>query len=364
MVSAKSVEHAVGLAILALIALGAFLVLKPFLSAIVWAAVLTYSTWPVFVRLKRRLGDRAALAAAVMILLATCFVITPIAALAWTMTDQVIRLTALARSWFEHGAPSLPSWVADIPLLGGRLVYRWHEIFQKGDLAHNLSPYLGTVRAQLLTVAALVASALFELVLSLLIAFFLYCNGPALSSALGSIGVKLTGRRGYVLINVVAGTVRSVVEGLLAANLLQAILGAIGFWIAGVPGAFLLGFFVFFLTVIPFGTGLVWIPATIWLVNSGQSVSALLLTGWCILIFPVLENVARPYLMRRGSILSAIPLLLGMLGGMSAFGFLGIFLGPALLALVRALLEEWRSPTQKTGDRNYEFVESSVRPSR
>jgi predicted PurR-regulated permease PerM len=110
----------------------------------------------------------------------------------------------------------------------------------------------------------------------------------------------------------------------------------------------LLGFFVFFLTVIPFGTGLVWVPATIWLANMGNSGSALLLAIWCVLIFPVLENVARPYLMKRGGILSAVPLLLGMLGGMSAFGFLGIFLGPALLALVRALLEEWRDPTGKT----------------
>jgi predicted PurR-regulated permease PerM len=109
----------------------------------------------------------------------------------------------------------------------------------------------------------------------------------------------------------------------------------------------LLGFFIFFFTVIPFGAALVWVPATIWLINAGNSSGALLLGAWCILIFPVLENVVRPYLMRRGNILSAVPLLLGMLGGMTAFGFLGIFLGPALLALILTLLEEWRSPTQR-----------------
>jgi predicted PurR-regulated permease PerM len=364
MVSGKSVEHAVGLAILALIALGTFLALKPFLSAIVWATVLTYSTWPLFVRLKRRLGERAALAAAVMILLAACLVVTPIAALAWTMTDQVIRLTALGRGWFEQGFPSLPTWVADIPLFGARLVRHWHDLFQTGDLSHNLSPYIGTLRGQLLTTAASVASALLELMVSLVIAFFLYCNGPELSSALGSIGAKLTGRRGDALINVVASTVRGVVEGLLAANLLQAVLAAIGFWVAGVPGPFLLGFFVFFLTVIPFGTGLLWIPAVIWLAHSGQSGSALLLTAWCILIFPVLENIARPYLMKRGSTLSAIPMLLGMLGGMSAFGFLGIFLGPALLALVRTLLEEWGTSKRRTSERSYDLVEPSIGSSR
>jgi predicted PurR-regulated permease PerM len=90
----------------------------------------------------------------------------------------------------------------------------------------------------------------------------------------------------------------------------------------------------------------VWVPAAIWLINAGNSEGAFLLAVWCILVFPLLENIVRPYLMRRGNILSAVPLLLGMLGGMAAFGFLGIFLGPALLALILTLLEEWRCPAQ------------------
>jgi predicted PurR-regulated permease PerM len=105
---------------------------------------------------------------------------------------------------------------------------------------------------------------------------------------------------------------------------------------------------VFFLTVIPFGSGLVWVPAVIWLATTGHSTSAVLLGVWCILIFPVLENVVRPYLVKRGSDLPALLILLGMLGGMSAFGFLGVFLGPALLALVYTLIEEWRAPAKRS----------------
>jgi predicted PurR-regulated permease PerM len=344
MISARSIEQTVGLAMLALIGLGTFFVLKPFLFAIVWASVLSYSTWPLFAWLKSRLGQRTTLAAAVMLFLVTCFFVAPVAALAWSMADQVVKVTTLARGWLEHGVPSLPSWVADIPVVGERLVSHWSDLFQKGNLAQSLVAHMGMVRSHLLTVAATTANALLELALSLVIAFFLYCNGPALSAAIGSIGARLTGTRGDRLISIVARTVTSVVTGLVVTNFLQAVLGAFGFWLAGVPGPLLLGFFIFFLNVIPFGAGLVWMPAAIWLAYAGESNTALLLAAWCILIFPVLENVIRPYLMRRGNILSAVPLLLGMLGGMTAFGFLGIFLGPALLALILTLLEEWRRP--------------------
>lgn len=348
MVSRQSVEHAVGLSILALIALGTFLVLRPFLSAILWAAVLCYSSWPLFVRLKARLGDRTALAAVVMILGVACVLVTPIAVLTWSMTDEVVRLSGIVRRWFESGLPPLPAWVGDIPLLGGKVIQKWHDLFQTGDLAQNLAPYIAMLRTQLTTVATTAASALAELLLSLVIAFFLYCNGPALNEILVSLGAKLTGERSRRLIDVVGSTTRSVVKGLLGTNLIQAILGAFGFWAAGVPGAMLLGFFVFFLTVIPLGSAIIWVPAVIWVVNAGNTVTAVLLAIWCILIFGLLENIARPFLVGRGSTVPAILILLGMLGGMSAFGFLGVFLGPALLALVYALIEEWRTPATKT----------------
>jgi predicted PurR-regulated permease PerM len=348
-VSRSTVEHAVGIAILALIAAGSFLVLRPFLSAIVWAGVLTYSTWPLFDRLKGRLRGREAIAAVIMVLAVGCILVFPVALLAWTMTDQVVRLAALLRGWFEHGLPALPAWVADIPLFGPKVVQRWGDLFQHGDVAQNLSPYLATVRAQLILVAGTAANGLLEVLLSLILAFFFYCNGSEISAALNTMGVSLTGERGRRLIEVVASTIRSVVKGLLGTNLLQATLGAFGFWMAGVPGAMLLGFFVFFLTVIPLGAALVWVPAVLWVVNSGQSGVALMLTIWCLLVFGLLENIARPFLVGRGSPLPSLLILLGMLGGLSTFGFLGVFLGPALLALVYTLVDEWRdAPASKS----------------
>jgi len=346
MISRRGVEQAIGIAILALIAVGCFLVLRPFLSSIVWAVILTYSTWPLCAWLRDRLGGRTTLAAALMIVLIAGVLVTPFAALGWSMADDVSVLAATVRRWFEHGLPGPPEWISQIPLVGTRLGARWRELSQSGGGAAELGSYVATLRDALTKLGAGLANALFELLLSLIVAFFLYCNGPAVAAALASLGHHLTGARGQRLIAVVASTIRSVVYGLIGANVLQALLGGLGLWAAGIPGAVLLGFFIFFLTLIPLGPAVIWLPAILWLVHADKGTTALLLFGWCVLVFPVLENVVRPYLVKRGSQLPGLLVLLGMLGGLTAFGFLGVFLGPALLALAFTLIDEWRAITQ------------------
>lgn len=342
MVLRRNIEQAVGIAVLALLAAGTFLILRPFLTAVLWAVVLTYSTWPLYRRLKYALGDRQSLAAALMVSAVTCMLVAPVAVLGLSMADDVVRLTDTVRGWLEQGLPQPPAWIAEIPLLGTRLSARWHEQSGAGaNLLPEFVPYLKAARSELLKVGAGIAYALFELMLSLAIAFFLYRDGPSASIVLGLIAKNLAGVRGNKLIGIVASTIRSVVSGLLGANLLQAILGGLGFWFAGIPAALLLGFFLFFLTVIPFGAGLIWVPAVLWLLSSGNTVAAVSLTVWCIIVFPTLENVVRLYLVQRGSSLPGLLILLGMLGGISAFGFLGVFLGPAVLALSYTLIDEW-----------------------
>jgi predicted PurR-regulated permease PerM len=346
-ISRRGIEQTIGVAILALLVLGCFAVLRPFLAAIVWAVILSYSTWPLYQSLTRRLGGRDTLSAALMILVVACVLVTPVVVLSWSMADDIARLTGTVHGWFETGLPAPPAWVATIPVLGTRLSLRWQELTQAGaHFPEAVAPQLATLRSLLLGIGTGTAHALFELLISLLIAFFLYCNGAAAGEVLASLGERLIGERGRRLISVFAVTIRSVVDGLLGANLLQAILGALGFWLAGVPGAVLLGFFLFFLTVVPFGAALVWMPAVLWLADRGSPTNALLLGAWCVLVFPVLENVVRPILVKRGSPLPGLLVLLGMLGGLSAFGVLGVFLGPALLALAYTLIAEWHAAAE------------------
>jgi predicted PurR-regulated permease PerM len=342
MVSRRGVEQAIGIAALALLAVACFVVLRPFLPAILWAVVLCLSTRPLYARLTRLLGGRRALAAALMVLAVSLLLVLPVAAVSWTLADDVAALFARVHQWSEQGPPPPPDWVATLPLVGERLRARWQALTDAGgNAAPEIAAYVAIARQWLVTFAAALGPAVVELVLSLVIAFFFYRDGEAAADLLGGVGERLAGDRAVRLIHVAAGTIRSVVDGLIGTNLVQAILGAFGFWLAGVPGALLLGFVLFFLTVVPLGAALVFVPAVVWVFHRGDTMQAILLGAWCILVFPVLENVLRPYLITRGSSLPGLLVLLGMLGGLTAFGFLGIFLGPAILAIASALIQEW-----------------------
>jgi predicted PurR-regulated permease PerM len=346
MISRQGIEQAIGVAVLALLAAGCFLVLRPFVPAILWAIVLSFSTLPLYTRLLGWLGGRRSLAAALMIIAVVCILVAPVAALAWSMADDIVDVAVTIQGWFQHGLPGPPAWVQTLPVVGARLSSRWQELAQAGaGFPAQLAPLFETAKTWSVIAATGVAGALLELVLSLLIAFFLYRDGPLAGELLTAVTERLTGERARRLIAVAGATIRGVVDGLIGANLIQAILAALGFWAAGVPGAFLLGFLVFFLTVIPFGAGLIWIPAVLWVMQV-DTTKAMLLAAWCILVFPVLENVVRPYLVKRGISLPGLLVLLGMLGGLAAFGFLGVFLGPTLLALAYTLIEEWSAPDE------------------
>jgi predicted PurR-regulated permease PerM len=147
--------------------------------------------------------------------------------------------------------------------------------------------------------------------------------------------------QGPHLLNVAAGSLKGVVYGIIGTNLSEAILAALGFWIAGVPGALLLGFFCFFLTLVPAGPTIIWLPAVIWLFMTGETGWAVFLIAWSILVFGVIEALLRTILVSRGSDLPMILILLGLFGGLLTFGFIGLFLGPCLLALGYALIQEW-----------------------
>ena len=142
------------------------------------------------------------------------------------------------------------------------------------------------------------------------------------------------------------GTITGVVHGIIGTNFVQGILSAVGFWAAGVPGAFLLGFLCFFLTMIPIAPTLVWLPASLWLFYNGSTGAAIVLAIWSFLVFNTLENVLRPYLISRGSCLPMLPILLGL----AAFGLLGIFVGPTILAVAYSLITEWTEPTPSSSE--------------
>jgi predicted PurR-regulated permease PerM len=196
-----------------------------------------------------------------------------------------------------------------------------------------------------------------ELAMSVLIAFFLFRDGVRVANQFTSAIERIAGERAKHLIDVAGSTVRGVVHGILGTALAQGVLAGIGFAIAGVPGAGLLALLTFFLSVVPFGPPLVWIPAVIWLFHQDHTGWAIFMLCWGGIVSSV-DNVIKPYLISHGSNLPFILILFGVLGGVAAFGFIGVFLGPTLLAVAFRLLQEW------TATRALEVAQSAPPPAK
>jgi predicted PurR-regulated permease PerM len=168
-------------------------------------------------------------------------------------------------------------------------------------------------------------------------------DAPELSERL-AVGVeRLAGQRGRYLIKVAGDTVRGVIYGILGTAIAQALLAGLGFWIAGVPGAVLLAVLTFFFAVVPFGPPLIWVPAAMWLFTQNKTGLGIFMLAWGLLGISSVDNVLRPYLISQGSKMPFALIFCGVIGGALAFGLVGVFLGPTMLAVAFRLIEEWSS---------------------
>jgi predicted PurR-regulated permease PerM len=340
-------ERPVALFCLLLLAVGCYLVLRPFLSALLWGIILAISTWPLHVRLTHLLGGRTGLSATILTLAAVSVLVIPLIFLVLNLSDNVQELAATIRQWRIDGLPPPPPWVETVPIVGVRLHRFWVDAADSGaTAAAALAPYLQTGGRRILGFGASLGGGIVHICISLIIAFVFYRNGRQVAAVLDSVLERLAGREGARLEAVAAGTLKGVVYGIIGTNLVEAVLAAIGFQIAGVPGPLLLGLFCFFLTLIPAGPTVIWLPAVLWLFAIGETGWAIFLIAWNIVVFGVIEALLRTVLVSRGSELPMVLILLGLFGGLLTFGFLGLFLGPCLLALGYTLIGEWSGAEQ------------------
>ena len=329
--------------ILLLVLFGAsFWVMAPFWSALFWGAVLAFASWPLMRLLTRWLGGRESLAAGILTLGWMLLVAVPLVWLGFNLADHVRDAVALIKDIQVDGLPEAPTWLGSIPFVGERLVATWDSIDQQGAaLMVSIKPYLGQVGNWLLARSAQIGGGILELTLSLVFVFFFYRDGPRLAMFVHRLLERLIGERAGYYIELVAGTVQRVVNGVIGTAAAQALLALIGFLIAGVPGALVLGIVTFLLSLIPMGPPLVWIPATAWLAWKGDYTYAVFLGVWGTFVISGVDNVLKPYLISGGGNLPLVMVLLGVFGGLIAFGLIGLFIGPPLLAVAYRLLTDW-----------------------
>lgn len=323
-------------------------VLAPFFSALFWAGVLAFASWPLMRLLTRALDGRENTAAAILTAGWMVLVAVPLVWLGFNLADHIRDATELIKDLQGDGLPDAPQWLVDLPLAGEWLVSVWARIDEEGAaLLASVQPYLGRVGNWLLARSAQIATGMLELALSLVLVFFFYRDGPRMAAFARSLLQRLIGVRAEHYSELVAGTVQRVVNGVIGTAAAQGLLALIGFYIAGVPGALILGIITFIFSLIPMGPPLVWIPATAWLVSQEQYGMAVFLGIWGMFVISGVDNVLKPYLISRGGNLPLVVVLLGVFGGILAFGFMGLFLGPTLLAVAYSLLGDWVGNTQR-----------------
>ena len=268
-------------------------------------------------------------------------VLLPMVLLAASLTDAVPPLVNKLRSFFDHAAVP-PDWLRRIPFLGEQLDAYWRGLAQNREEFNKLLlQFYDPTRKLLFKIVALTGEGLLQLVLVLFIAFFFYRDGPALAERLRSGSRMLAGALGDQMLTLARSTVMGVMVGIVGTAAAQSLVALIGFLIAGVPGAMLLSAAIFFFSMVPVGPPLVWGGPAYWLYDQGQTGWAIFMVVWGVAVISSIDNFVKPLLISRTASLPILLIALGVFGGIIAFGFIGIFLGPVLLALGLVLASQW-----------------------
>ncbi len=336
-------EQILSMLALAVLAIGCILVLWPFWSSVIWAVILCSSTWPLFMWLDAQFkGRRRNLSAALATLLMALIFVLPFAIVGPSMAHDVTAVAREIINLLQKGPPAPPSWLLDIPWIGPMIHAYWAEQLASGvDLMPTIRPYVTMLQSQALALARAVGEGLVLLLLSLIISFFLYRDGKTLAVRLSTAVERFAGERAQHLIQLAGDTMRGVVYGIMGTALAQAALATIGFYIAGVNAALFLGLVTFVMALIPFGTPFVWVPVGLWLLTQDHIWQGVFLLAWGTLLISWVDNILKPYFISREGRLPFVLVFLGVLGGVVTFGFIGVFLGPVLLAIGFSLAKEW-----------------------
>ncbi|MFA9216607.1 MAG: AI-2E family transporter [Sphingomonadaceae bacterium] len=326
---------------------GCLIVLRPFLAAILFAAAISISSWPLYQHLLQRLRQRHTLAAAIMSASLTLLIIVPLALVTYNVADNVSSFYEQIKAHIDSGTLAPPEWLRELPLAGEAAdAYLRKLLGSRDELLAVAKNLLEPARRLLLGGSVVLGSGVAQVSLAVFVSFFLYRDGETLLAALQRGLEKLIGAQAGTVADTVARTVRGVMYGLLGTALAQAAVAAIGFLLAGVPAVALLSAATFILSLVPVGPPLVWGGAAAWLFNQGSTGWGIFMLAWGFFLISGVDNVVKPMLISRGSSLPFILVLLGVMGGVLAFGFVGLFIGPTLLAVALGLLRHWSEQGQ------------------
>jgi predicted PurR-regulated permease PerM len=343
-------EQYVRIAAVALLALGCVLVLRPFMGAILFAGVLVFSTWPAFALLRDRWRGRRTLAALALVLAMAVALVVPIALVAQNLIVHSSGFVEAAGGFLDRRSElAVPEFVARIPLIGGWLTDYGRLLLESRDELIAVAKRLAEpAKTMLVAMGGAIGEGLVQVLIALFVAFFFYRDGEEVRRLLLEGMMRIAGEEhGVRLATTAQNAVKGVVWGLLGTAFAQAAVAFIGFLIAGVPGAVVLGALTFVLSLVPMGPVFCWGGAAVWLYANDQTGWAIFMVVYGIAVISSVDNFLKPILMSRAGGLSMLLVVLGVFGGAIAFGFIGLFVGPALLAVGWSVMKTWLAVEQE-----------------
>jgi len=317
-------------------------ILRPFLSALIWATLIVVSTWPLMLAVQQRLGGKRSLAVTVMTAAMLLVVILPLGFAVTILTSHSDDVLARAKTVAQAGVPQPPAWVSQVPVVGTRVAGKWKEVadLPPDQLVEQAAPYAKRAAGWLLDTAGGLAAFLIHLLLTAIIAALLYASGESAAAGLRAFAYRLAGARGGQSVTLGGQAIRAVALGVIVTAVVQSTLGCIGLVVAGVPFVGFLTALMFMLGVAQVGATPVMALAVFWLYWSGNTLTATIFLPWAILV-SVIDNVLRPLLIKRGADLPLILIFAGVIGGLISFGVVGLFVGPVVLAIAYTELSAW-----------------------
>ena len=342
--TAALIERALALGLVALLLWGVLMVLAPFTMAIMFGAFITIGTWPIRQALVAR-GLSPTKTAAILFLGVVLVVALPVLLIAPALPAQIGAAVELARQTIDAAPDDPPSWLAGLPFVGDHAASLWARLSEaRSDLSSLIRPYSGQLGRMLVNIGTAAAESVLQVILALVVTTMFWVNGGTLADSLRDVFGRIGGPAGAAAVDAAGGAVRGVAWGIVGTAALQGGLMGVGLTIAGIPGAVMLGFLTLVFSVSQVLSPLIlviWGAPAYWYFSSGRVGWGIFVVGVGILVGTA-DNVVRPLLISRGSAMPITLIILGVFGGLIAFGFLGLFVGPALLAVGHGLLKAWR----------------------
>jgi predicted PurR-regulated permease PerM len=317
-------------------------IVRPFVSAFLWATMIVISTWPVLLRLQARLRGKRGMAVFVMTVVLLLMLLVPLGFAVGALVGNSDRIAAWVSSLDEVALPPPPAWLSGIPLAGDRITASWTHLAAQGPegFAAQAAPYVRLFIQWLIAHMGGAGAMILQFLMTVIMCAVLYTTGETAARGVRKFATRLAGSNGDRAALLAAGAIRGVAMGIVVTAFVQVLIAGAGLLIASTPGAPLLCAAILLLCLAQLGPGLIMVPAVIWEFSTGSTLSGCILLVFA-LVSMTIDNVVKPVLIKKGADLPLPLIFAGVIGGMISMGIMGIFLGPVILAVTYELLADW-----------------------